>query len=766
MRKKIYVYGIVQGVGFRPFIYNLSKKLGIKGYVKNTSYGVYIDAQGTPEALSKLLAEIKRNPPSLAVVQSVKVVECQEKDYGDFKILHSEDDGGFLPVSPDMGICSECLTELFDRGNRRYRYPFINCTNCGPRYSIIKDIPYDRPMTTMAGFVMCPDCQWEYDNPSDRRFHAQPNACPVCGPHVSWVDYSGENACLSCENALEKAVEFLKKGRIVAIKGAGGFNLAVDATNEEAVKRLRERKHRYEKPLAVMVADINMVRTFAEVSPEEEKLLASRRRPIVLLKKKGSGITCIAQSVAPDIDTIGVMLPPTPLHYLIAYDFGRPQVMTSGNRSEEPIVKDNGEAFERLNGIADGLLVYNRDIFARIDDSVAMVVDGEEIVIRRARGYAPQPILCANWPNNSQKMGKSLPVIAVGPHDKVTVCLARDGYFFMSQHIGDMENIRTVEYFEETAERYKKLFRVKPEIIAHDMHPDYITTQYAMAAKGLKKVAVQHHHAHIVSCMVDNGLSGKVIGVAYDGTGYGDDGRLWGGEIMVADFCGYNRYYHLKYIPLIGGASAIRKIYKIGLAYMFESGLDFKLFTQNIDKKELYLLRAQWEKRINAPEVSSIGRLFDAVSAVLGVRYCVSYEGQAAAQLESLIDQKASGYYAYSIESDPNGQGTGIIDPVNVIVSAYRDLEAGEPLGVIALRFHNSIVRFTVDAVERVGRLTGIFDVVLTGGVFQNRYLLSKIKSQLKGKGFNVYVHSRVPCNDGGISLGQAAIAYFKELSI
>ncbi|WP_026486851.1 carbamoyltransferase HypF [Caldanaerobius polysaccharolyticus] len=764
MRKKIYVYGIVQGVGFRPFIYNLSKKLGIRGYIKNTSYGVYIDAQGSPEALEELLDEIKRNPPLLSVIQSVKVVELREKDYSDFKIVQSQDDGGFLPVSPDMGICDECLAELFDRGNRRYRYPFINCTNCGPRYSIIKDIPYDRPMTTMARFAMCPDCQREYNNPSDRRFHAQPNACAVCGPRVSWVDCNGQDFLLFGEDAVKKAVNFLKKGRIVAIKGVGGFNLAVDATDEEAVKRLRERKHRYEKPLAVMAADVNAVRSFAEVSPAEEKLLASQRRPIVLLKKR-PGTTCIAPSVAPGVDTIGVMLPPAPLHYLIACDFGRPLVMTSGNLSEEPIAKDNDEALERLKGIADGLLIHDRDIFARIDDSVAMVVDGEEVLIRRARGYAPQPILYQAWLNKSQKPPKSLQVIAVGPHDKVTVCLARDGYFFVSQHIGDMESIKTFEYFQETIERYKKLFRIKPEIIAYDMHPDYITTQYAEAAKDLKKIAVQHHHAHIVSCMVDSGLSGKVIGVAYDGTGYGDDGRLWGGEIMIADLGGYSRYYHLKYIPLIGGASAIKKIYKTGLAYMFESGSDFKLFEQSIDQKELCLLKAQWEKRINAPEVSSMGRLFDAVAAVLGIRHYVSYEGQAAAQLESLIDEKASGYYEYSIESDPLGQGKGVINPVNTVVSAYRDLEAGEPLGAIALRFHNSIVRFTVDAVERVGRLTGVLDVVLTGGVFQNRYLLSNIKSQLKSKGFNVYVHSKVPCNDGGISLGQAAIAYFKGLS-
>lgn len=754
MRKKIYVYGIVQGVGFRPFVYNLCKKFGIAGYVMNTASGVCIDAQGDPDSLEKLLKEIQHNPPSLSIVEYIEVYDCEEKNYTEFKIMQSADDGGFIPVSPDMGICDECLEELFDPGNRRYRYPFINCTNCGPRYSIIKDIPYDRPMTTMERFKMCRDCQTEYDNPDDRRFHAQPNACPICGPHVFWVDDG--SATLEGEKALKRAIVLLNEGRIVAIKGVGGFNLAVDATDETAVKRLRKKKHRYDKPLAVMVADIDMAKRFAVISGVEEDVLLSQRRPIVLLKKKASLEHFIAPSVAPDIDTIGVMLPPTPLHYLIARDFDKPLVMTSGNLSEEPIAKDNSEAMDRLKDIADGFLLHDRDIFARIDDSVSMVIDGKEMVIRRARGYAPQPIVYTS-PLESQKLHKSIEVLALGPHDKVTICVAKNNYFFISQHIGDMDNIKTIQYFKETIERYKSLFRVQPDIVAYDMHPDYITTQYALTIEGLKKVPVQHHHAHIASCMVDNGISQKVIGVAYDGTGYGDDDKLWGGEIMIADLHSYHRQYHLKYIPLIGGATAIRKIYKVGLSYMFESGYDFELFKKRIDKKEMELLKIQWEKKINAPEVSSVGRLFDAVATVIGLRDYTSYEGQAASQLESLINLSVNGYYEYEISDE------GIINPVSIVLSAYKDREAGVDLSTISTKFHNSIIMFTIDVVKRVRKVSGLNDVVLTGGVFQNRYLLKNIKSQLEQEGFCVYVHRKIPCNDGGISLGQAAIALYSS---
>lgn len=753
MREKIYIYGIVQGVGFRPFIYNVCKKLNILGYVKNTASAVYIDAQGSSDSLKRLLEEIKNNSPSLSVIDHIEIYPCEEKDYVDFKILESTDDGGFIPVSPDMGICDECLKELFDPHDRRYRYPFINCTNCGPRYSIIKNIPYDRPMTTMEKFKMCSRCQVEYDDPHNRRFHAQPNGCADCGPHIFWRD--GENVQSEGEDALREAIEFLNKGRIVAIKGVGGFNLAVDATDEKAVERLRKKKHRSDKPLAIMVENIDVAQKIALISEEEKAILLSQRRPIVLLKKKFPAELLIAPSVAPDIDTIGIMLPPTPLHHLIARDFGKPLVMTSGNLSEEPIAKDNDEAIKRLGDIADGFLLHNRDIFARIDDSVSMVIDGKEMLVRRARGYAPQPVIYFN--KGIQRPRKGLQVLALGPHDKVTICIAKNDYFFMSQHIGDMDNAKTLEYFKETVERYKTLFRIYPDIVAYDMHPGYITTQYALKMEELKKIAVQHHHAHIVSCMIDNGVFKKVIGVAYDGTGYGDDGRLWGGEIMVADLYGYQRLYHLKYIPLIGGHTAIRKIYKVGLSYMFESGRHFDMFEKHIDGKEIGLLRSQWERKINVPEVSSVGRLFDAVAAVIGLRNYTSYEGQAAIQLESLIDLNVNGYYEYEISED------GIIDPSNIVLSAYKDREMGVDLSVIATKFHNSIIMFTVDAVKKTKEFSDINDVVLTGGVFQNRYLLKNIKNRLEKEGFHVYVHRKIPCNDGGISLGQAAIALYSK---
>jgi len=743
MRKKIYVYGIVQGVGFRPFIYNLAAKHNIKGYVMNTSSGVIIDAEGSDEELAEFMRDIKGNPPSLAVITGIEVGDEAELGYKSFEIRASEDNGGFLPVSPDISICDDCLRELFDKNDRRFRYPFINCTNCGPRYSIIKVVPYDRPNTTMADFAMCERCNSEYTNPADRRFHAQPNACPKCGPRVAW----GEDETIIGEEAIRMCECCIKDGDIVAIKGLGGFHLACDAENEAAVTALRQRKKRYEKPFAIMVLDIETAKSIAYVNEAEEQLLLSRRRPIVLLKQRPD--CSIAPSVAPGLDTIGIMLPYTPLHYIILSDLKMPLVMTSGNVSDEPIIKGNKAAMKRLSGIADGFLTHNRDIYAAIDDSVFMH-EGGDVPIRRARGYAPEPV-------RIPKLAINKGILSVGGQDKVTVCLQKGGNFFVTQHIGDMDNPLAYAYFKEAIARYEDLFRIKPGIVAFDMHPDYLTARYAQGLSDVVKIAVQHHHAHIASCMAENGLTGEVIGIAYDGTGYGEDGRIWGGEIMTATLDDYKRAAHLKYMPMLGGELAIKKIYRMALSYMLDMGEEFDALIEAVSPKEYDIIKIQWKKRINAPDVSSMGRLFDAAASAIGIKNEVSYEGQAAAMLEAAAEYgSTSAAYDYSIYEE---NGLDIIDPSAIIKEAYYDRAKGIDVRLIATMFHNSVIRFTAEEAERVRNRTGINEVALSGGVFQNRFILKGVRAALESKGFKVYTHSIVPPNDGGISLGQAAVA-------
>jgi hydrogenase maturation protein HypF len=753
---RISVRGVVQGVGFRPFIYRLARQHDLKGWVRNTSGNVEIEIEGDEPRINLFLESLESQAPPMSRIEDVEVTFASPQGYKDFSIKESlSREGHYQLVSPDIATCPDCKREIFDSKDRRYRYAFTNCTNCGPRFTIIEDIPYDRPKTTMSKFQMCPLCQREYDNPLDRRFHAQPNACPVCGPSLELVDNEGKT--VESEDVISAASRLLKEGKILAVKGLGGFQLACDATNNSVVNKLRERKHRPSKPLAVMMATIEEVEKHCLVSEEERALLESPQAPIVLLRwREGSNIT---RAVAPKLKYLGVMLPYTPLHHLLMQEVGLPLVMTSGNLSEEPIAKDNDEALRRLKDIADYFLRHNRDIYARYDDSVYMVEDGVPRALRRARGYAPYPIFLPF---------KSKQILACGAEDKNTFCLTRDEHAFLSQHIGDMENAETLEHFENTIELYKKLFRVEPEIIAYDMHPEYLATKFALelgAKEGLKMVPVQHHHAHIVSCMVENNISEPVIGVAFDGTGYGSDGSLWGGEFLIADYKGFRRVGHFEYVPLPGGAIAIKKPYRMALSYLFTLlGEDFELDglpLEAIDSAEVEVIRQQLKKKINSPLTSSAGRLFDAVSALVGVRGEIDYEAQAAIELEMIADDDMKvKAYPFVINVEERKGLVGLRELWSALVS---DVKQKLSPSLVSLKFHKTIAEITAEMCRSISKDAGIKQVALSGGVFQNRLLLRLTLAALQKEGFDVLSHRLVPPNDGGISLGQAVMANFYE---
>jgi hydrogenase maturation protein HypF len=755
---RISVRGVVQGVGFRPFIYQLALKHNLRGWVCNTSGDVKIEVEGEAKDIERFLKDIPKLAPPVSHIEDIKTEPGTPANYTDFEIRPSQPEADkYQLISPDIATCPQCLYEIFDPFDRRYRYPFTNCTNCGPRFTIINDIPYDRPNTTMSKFTMCPECKAEYDDPADRRFHAQPNACQVCGPQLELTDNTG--ACCSCDDAILETAKVLKKGAIVAVKGLGGFLLACDATNDAAVNRLRERKHRPAKPLAVMVASLVEARKHAEINDQEAKLLSSPAGPIVLVKWKPE--STIAKTAAPGLKYIGLMLPYTPLHHLLMRDMGRPLVMTSGNISEEPIAKDNDEALKRLGGIADYFLMHNRDIVGRYDDSVTIVEAGSPRFARRARGFAPYPV---KLPYQSKQ------ILACGAEEKNTFCLTRDNYAFVSQHIGDMENMETMDHFVHTIGLYEQLFKIKPEIIAHDMHPEYLPSKYAreLAAKeNLRLVPVQHHHAHIASCMAENSVTGKVIGVALDGTGFGTDGRIWGGEFLAADFNGFERLAHLEYLPLPGGAQAIKKPYRTALGYLQALGVGLDKsppLLQYVSGDEFVLIREQVKKNLNAPLTSSMGRLFDAVAALIGVRGVIDYESQAAIDLETCANDAPAetGDYPFSL-ADENG--ITIIKLHGLFTAIIKDIHDKISKEVIAARFHNTIARMILEVCQNISRKIGLKKAALSGGVFQNRLLFRKAVGLLESAGYEVYTHHQVPCNDGGISLGQVVIAHFANVS-
>ncbi|MFZ5639348.1 MAG: carbamoyltransferase HypF [Bacillota bacterium] len=750
-RKLIEVTGVVQGVGFRPFIYGLADEYNLRGYIVNTSRGVEIDVEGPAAAIERFIAGIREKAPPLAVIDDIAWQRLPAVGYSTFEIKESvEDPDRLVPVAPDTATCPECRRELLDPGDRRNRYPFINCTNCGPRFTIITGVPYDRPKTTMREFTMCPDCSAEYRDPADRRFHAQPNACPVCGPRLMITDREGHE--LSVHDPVKKAREALADGKIIAVKGLGGYHLACDALNEEAVRRLRDKKIREDKPFAVMVKDLATVRQYCLVDEKEGELLAGGCRPIVVLQKRTD---CpVAPSVTPGNSFLGVMLPYTPLHILLLDDGPAALVMTSGNVSDEPIAYRDEDAFARLGGIADLFLTHDREIRHRCDDSVTRVFRGEEYIMRRARGYAPAPLLLA------REMGQ---ILALGGEQKNTFCLTKDRYAFVSHHIGDLENMETLASFEEGIDLYKKLFGIKPEIIVHDLHPEYLSTKYAMAQEGLPLAGVQHHHAHVAACMAENRLNEKVIGVSFDGTGYGTDGHIWGGEFLVSDYLDFRRAGRLAYVPMPGGTKAVREPWRMAVGYLNRTfGPDWHevcRWPAGIEESKVSFIQAMVEKGINTPLTSSMGRLFDAVSALLGIRLAANYEGQGAVELEQEALRAVNGAVApYDIDIDEEA-GIYVVNISITLRQIIDDLSRGIPVSDIAGRFHATVTEIIFRMCLLIRRDEGLKKVCLTGGVFQNMLLLGMTFDKLRENEFDVYVHSKIPVNDGGISLGQAVIA-------
>jgi hydrogenase maturation protein HypF len=759
-RRDVSVRGIVQGVGFRPFVYALARKHELSGMVRNDAEGVRIEVEGAPEELERFVRALQEDAPPLAVVESVLWQPLATLGDREFRIARSQE--GLRRqalVSPDVATCDDCLAELLDPEDRRYRYPFTNCTNCGPRFTITRSVPYDRATTTMSGFAMCPDCQNEYDDPSDRRFHAQPNACPVCGPRVRLLDRFGHELHAKPEDPIARTARMLRGRAVVAIKGLGGYHLACDPFDEKAVRTLRGRKVRQDKPFALMTRDVAQVREICHVSPEEEALLTSPAHPIVLLgRRDDSGV---AEEVAPRQKTLGVMLAYTPLHHLLLHDAGIPLVMTSGNNSDEPIAYRDDEAFDQLCEIADYFLVHDREIHMRCDDTVVRTAGSRPYPIRRSRGYAPAPLRLA---------GKfTRHTLACGGELKNTFCLARGSHAFVSHHIGDMENYETLRSYREGIEHYCRLFDVRPELVAYDLHPEYLSTKYAreLEEAGLPAVGVQHHHAHVASCLADNERPGEehVIGVALDGTGYGTDGAVWGGEFFEGSLEeGFTRRAHLEYAPLPGGSAAIRQPWRMALAYLItrhgqEETLKLPLAAvRKAGERNVRLIARLVEHELNTPPTSSAGRLFDAVAALVGVPGSerTTYEGQAAIELELAANGPTTRAYPVCLRPEDNGW---IVQTSEVIGGVVEDLLTGRPKAEISASFHRTMTEIVVAVCEEVRRTDGANAVALSGGTFQNMLLLTQTIKLLEEKGFVTYKHHRVPANDGGIALGQAILA-------
>lgn len=754
-RRLVHFSGVVQGVGFRPFIYRLARQQGLSGFVRNRPDGVVAEIEGTEEDLQAFIEALPAGFPPMADVAGMTIKDIPVCDDREFRIITSDVEGRLeLHIAPDIATCPDCLTELFCETDRRYRYPFINCTNCGPRLTIIHDIPYDRINTSMSCFSMCQACQAEYDNPGDRRFHAEPNACPVCGPKLTLMDSQGRD--LSADDPLADAVTMLRQGSILAIKGLGGFHLAVDAENDEAVRRLRLKKHREEKPLAIMVPDVDIARRFAEIGDQEEELLLSPQRPIVLLKKKEDA-NKLSQAIAPGMPNLGIMLPYTPIHHLLLRDHFGALVMTSGNQTDEPICIGNREALGRLQGIADAFLVHNRDILVRCDDSIATVVGEETAFLRRSRGYVPKPL---------RLNGRFPQVLALGPHLKSTLCLLKDERAFLSPHIGDLETPLARDFFHETRALLERITECHPLILACDLHPGYYATQAARqladtAAGRMVLHHVQHHHAHIVSCMAENHLAGEVIGLAMDGTGYGTDGHIWGGEFLLADEKTFTRQGHLCEFVLPGGEKAIREPWRIA-ASLLHSVYGATCWARTADELRILpdgiqadVLDRIITRGINSPHTSSLGRLFDGVAVILGRRQPVTFEGQAAMELEGGAWEGKGDVLPYAILEGPALQ----IDWRPAIrVLAERKI-GGCPVGPLIDSFHRTLASALTDATVMIRERTGLNRVALSGGCFQNRLLLELMRHHLTDAQFDVFCHHLVPTNDGGISLGQAVCA-------
>jgi hydrogenase maturation protein HypF len=737
VRVAVRVEGVVQGVGFRPFVHSLATRLGLTGHVGNDASGVFAEVEGSRAGVAEFLERVRAQAPPLAVIESVRSAEIASRGGAGFVIVASPAGGAASTlVSADSATCEDCLRELNDPADRRYRHPFVNCTNCGPRFTIVRGVPYDRPSTTMAGFAMCVDCAAEYADPADRRFHAQPVCCPACGPRLRLLEAGSDVP----GDPLVSTVDRLAAGRILAVKGLGGYHLAVDAGHPEAAAGLRSRKHREDKPFAVMVADLEGARKLCEVDDFAARLLSGWRRPIVLLPRLPDAP--VADAVSPGNRRLGLILPYTPLHHLLLAGLGRPIVLTSANVSDEPIVYRDEEAPARLDGIADAYLTHDRVIHIRTDDSVVRPFRGREQVQRRSRGYAPEPVTVqGEFPRH---------VLACGAELKNTFCLAKGRHAFLSHHIGDLENYETLRSFTEGIAHFGRLFDIRPEVVAHDLHPEYLSTKYARALDGVELVGVQHHHAHIASCLADNGEAGPVLGVAFDGTGYGPDGTIWGGEFLLADLRGFTRLGHLALVPMPGGAAAIKQPWRMAAAYLGESASGLDVFRRNEAHWPAVLSMAR--TATNSPRTSSAGRLFDAVAALLGLRDKINYEGQAAIELEQVADLSERGSYRASITDS-------VVSGSDLVRSCAEDLAAHVPVPVIAARFHNGVVDVITRSCVAFAARTGVRTVALSGGVFQNHLLLDRTVSTLESSALRVLTHSRVPSNDGGISLGQAVVA-------
>lgn len=755
-RLRVSVRGLVQGVGFRPFVYRLARELNLAGWVNNSAQGVTVEIEGTPPRLDAFLTRLQAERPPLARIDALDVAVLSILDEIDFSIHHSDGDGQLTAlVLPDVATCADCRAEIFDPNNRRYGYPFTNCTNCGPRFTIIEGLPYDRPQTTMRAFPMCPDCRAEYEDPLNRRFHAQPNACPMCGPRLAWWDADGAQQS-SEQSALADACDALHAGQIVAVKGLGGFHLMVDARSSEAVQRLRQRKGREEKPFALMLPSLDAVRAVCHVSAAEESLLCSAAAPIVLLRRLAGDAT-IAAPVAPDNPYLGVMLPYTPLHHLLLAALDFPLVATSGNRSDEPICIDESQALEQLGDIADGYLVHNRPITRHADDSIVQVVAGEPLILRRARGYAPLPVM----------LRRSLPpLLATGAHQKNTVAVASGQAVFISQHIGDLDTYEAVAALGRTASDLCDLYRIQPAAVACDLHPDYASTRYAESLE-LPLVRVQHHEAHILACLAEHGLDDSpVLGVSWDGTGYGPDGTIWGGEFLRLKPGGCQRVGHLRAFPLPGGDAAIREPRRSAL------GLLYALYGESVFERddlaplaafpasERAVLRQMLQRGLNTPQTTSAGRLFDAVAALLDLRQRAGFEGQAAMALEFIADGVATdAVYPFSVNHEYTGDApdseTLLVDWEPLVEALLADVARGVPSGVCAAIFHNTLAAVIVDVARRVGEPL----VALSGGCFQNRRLLTLTIERLRAAGLRPLWPRLVPPNDGGIALGQIIAA-------
>jgi hydrogenase maturation protein HypF len=749
-RRRIHgrVEGTVQGVGFRPYVHRLARELGLAGTVGNDERGVLLEVEGDPDAVAAFLARLPDEAPALALVERVLVHDVPATGERAFAIVASERHGAPAAlVVPDAATCDECLAELTDPADRRHRYPFINCTNCGPRFTIVRDVPYDRPRTTMAAFAMCDACRAEYEDPGDRRFHAQPNACPVCGPRARLVDAEGSSIGGGDEDAVAAAARLLAAGAIVAIKGLGGYHLACRADDEDVVRALRARKHREDRPFALMAGDVPAARALVELGSAEEALLRSAARPIVLAPRRAGAL--VADAVAPASRELGVMLPYAPLHHLLLGDAGGTLVMTSGNVSDEPIAYRDEDALARLAKIADAFLIHDRPIHTRTDDSVVRVAAERTVMLRRSRGYVPGPV--------ALPVAAPRPVLACGAELKSTFCVAKGARAWVGHHIGDLRNAETLGAYREGIAHFERLFAVTPEVVARDLHPDYLATSYALEREGVELLAVQHHHAHLAACLAEHGESQTTVGAIYDGAGYGADGTVWGGEVLVGDLRGYTRVAALWPVRLPGGDRAAREPWRMACSWLVaatgaEPALPAPL-AGRVDQEAWHAIARMAASGFAAPVTTSMGRLFDAVAALCGLRTQTTYEGQAAIELEAVADHAERGSYELGVGAD------GRLDARPTILAVLADQRAGTPAAVISARFHRAVAAATADACAAAAADNGIDRVALSGGVFQNRLLLEETTRRLSARGLRVLLPERLPPNDGAISYGQAAIA-------